>query len=84
MNVALLLNNMGDAYCMQRKIDKELEVFYRALVTAQEKLGRVHMDTANTLLNIANVMSDEVKYEKARDHYGFPYMRIDTELAVWK
>ena len=54
---------------MQGDFDKALKVFNRALTISEEQLGRHHVDTANTLLNIANVMNDQGNYEEAREEY---------------
>ncbi len=81
--VAFILSSIGAVYGMKDEYDKATDVLNRALVIRKEKLGQDHWETANTVMNISNVLSKESMKRRWRSiSKSCPFTRRDMEAEA--
>ncbi|EGD81090.1 tetratricopeptide protein [Salpingoeca rosetta] len=68
-NVAVLYNNLGNAYFSKGAYDRAIHYYDKALAIKVETLGEKHPSTAETYNNLGNAYARKGDYDKAIELY---------------
>jgi tetratricopeptide (TPR) repeat protein len=65
-DIGTTLNNLGNLYTMQRRLDDAVKVYRRALALYEEQMGPDHPEVGLVLTNLGNVYEEQGKLDDAR------------------